>query len=267
MLVPPNWFGLAACGLLGAFLNPGFWLIGAGLEGFYLWALSRNPRFRAVVDARSGAAIDPDPRYAALSSRLDAASRQAQAEIEQHAADIVGLLNRSGALSSQIAGVQQLAWLHMRLLATRSALIEVIASATAERRDLEAQSQRVSERLNAPDLPADLRHSLTQQLELIRTRRAAHEDAHRRRELVDAEIERLRQQIALVREQALLAADEGTLAQSLDVLTASLNEANRWLKDQRELFADLESFDEKPPAEIARARPAPPRTRKTGVSQ
>ena len=40
MPVPPNWFGVAAFGLLGALVNPGLWLIGLGLEGLYLWSLS-----------------------------------------------------------------------------------------------------------------------------------------------------------------------------------------------------------------------------------
>ena len=46
MPVPINWFGVAAFGLLGAIINPGIWLIGLGLEGLYLWSLSRNERFR-----------------------------------------------------------------------------------------------------------------------------------------------------------------------------------------------------------------------------
>ena len=54
MPVPPNWFGVAAFALLGALVNPGLWLIGLGLEGLYLWTLSRHPRFRATVDAEQG---------------------------------------------------------------------------------------------------------------------------------------------------------------------------------------------------------------------
>ena len=70
-------------------------------------------------------------------------------------------------------------------------------------------------------------------------------------ELVDAELGRLRQQISLVREQALLVTQEGNMAESLDAVSASLNEANRWLKDQRELFAGLDNFtDEPPPADL-----------------
>src|SRR5688572_15599270 len=48
MLIPPNWIGLAGFGMLG-FLNPGFWLIGAGLEMAYLFGLATNPRFQRVV--------------------------------------------------------------------------------------------------------------------------------------------------------------------------------------------------------------------------
>ena len=33
MPMPPNWFGVAAFGLLGALVDPGFWLIGAGRRG------------------------------------------------------------------------------------------------------------------------------------------------------------------------------------------------------------------------------------------
>jgi hypothetical protein len=148
-----------------------------------------------------------------------------------------------------------MAWLHLRLLAARASFLQVIAAARRERDDLEDQERRAKERLARGDADEELRRSLEQQLEVIRSRHAAHADAERRRELVEAELERLRQQVALVREQALLATDEQGVAQSLDSLSASLNEANRWLKDQRELFAGLDGLtDEAPPAELLRAR-------------
>ena len=61
MPVPPNWFGLAAVGLLGAFVNPALWLIGAGLELGYLQALSMNKRFRKTVDATAGGGTPASP--------------------------------------------------------------------------------------------------------------------------------------------------------------------------------------------------------------
>jgi hypothetical protein len=255
MPMPPNWFALAAFALLGGFVNPGFWLIGAGLEGLYLWTLARHPRFRAVVDATHGGASDWQARYDALLGRLDDAARRAQETIERQASELTDILTRAGAGASQIADVRQMAWLHLKLLAARSAFAQVTADASRERAALDEQAKRLQARLAPPDTDSELRRSLEQQLAVIESRCAAHADAEKRRELVDAELERLRQQIALVREQALLATDEGSVAPSLDAVAASLNEANRWLKDQRELFAGLDDLtDEPPPADLLRAK-------------
>ena len=49
MFVAPNWVGLVAFGLAGL-TNPGFWLIGAGVELAYLFGLATNRRFQQVVD-------------------------------------------------------------------------------------------------------------------------------------------------------------------------------------------------------------------------
>jgi len=254
MPIPPNWFGIAAFAVLGFFISPGLWLIGAGLEGLYLWTLSQHPRFRNAVDAGSPERLDWSKRYDALFMPLDVEAREQQGAIEHQAAEIIELLTRTGANESQMGDVRQMAWLHLKLLAARAALLQVIGSAVRARRDLDTQEQRIETRLKG-GCDEELRRSLEQQLEVIRTRRTAHADAERRRELVDAEIDRLRQQVSLVREQALLATDERTAAQSLDAISASLNEANRWLKDQRELFAGLDDLtDEPPPAELLRPR-------------
>lgn len=267
MPIPPNWFGIAAFAVLGVFINPGLWLIGAGIEGLYLWVLSQNPRFRKTVDAASPEQVDWRNKYETLIAPLDDSAREQQSAIEHQAAEIVELLTRSGAHASQMGDVRQMAWLHLKLLAARAALLQVIASAVRARRDLDAQEQRIETRLKG-DCADDLRRSLEQQLEVIKTRRLAHADAERRRELVDAELDRLRQQVSLVREQALLATDERTAAQGLDAISASLNEANRWLKDQRELFAGLDDLtDEPPPPEMLPSRAAPSVRRRQRVSQ
>jgi hypothetical protein len=253
MPVPPNWFAVAAFGLLGALVDPGFYLIGAGVEGFYLWALSRSARFRATVDAGAGARSEAgwDSRYEALVEPLDGEARERQAGLEAEAAEIVEILTRTGAHEGQVAQVRQMAWLHLKLLAARDSLEEVLGAAEREQLDLAEQERRSEARLRRGDADDELRRSLEQQLEVIRSRRTAHADAARRRELVDAELERLRQQISLVREQTLLATDEQSVAASLDAVSASLNEASRWLKDQREMFAGLDALsDEAPPPEL-----------------
>jgi hypothetical protein len=175
--------------------------------------------------------------------------------VEREAAEIVQLLQRSDAHGSQIGDVRQMAWLHLKLLAARAAFAEVVDVASRERKNLDEQERRCRERLAAPDTDEELRRSLEQQIEVIKSRLAA--DAKRRMELVDAEIGRLRQQVSLVREQALLVTQEGNMAQSLDAVSASLNEANRWLKDQSDLFAGLDNFtDEPPPADLLASKRA-----------
>ncbi len=266
MPVPLNWFVVGAFGLLGAFVDPGFWLIGAGVEGLYLWALSQSPRFRAAIDAENVSRTSWDARYRSLADPLDTDALALQGSIETLAAEIVELLSRSGAHESQIGQVRQMAWLHLKLLAARASFLKVITASQRERASLEQNERQLQARLERGDADDELRRSLEQQLAVIRSRRAAHADAERRRELVDAELERLRQQVALVREQALLATDEGSVAQSLDALSASLNEANRLLKDQRELFAGLDELgDEPPPAELLRTKP--PVRRRQKVSE
>jgi hypothetical protein len=250
MAIAPNWFVVAAFGLLGAFVNPGFWLIGAGVEVLYLWALASSSRFRAVVDATSAAGAGAEnwsEQYRALASRLDERSRAQQGDMERQGAALVDVLTRAGALPSQLTDVRQLVWLHLKLLAARSALHEVIGLGASEQHALEEQREQLKARLDRPDLDAELRSSLAGQMQVIESRQAAHALASKRCEFVDAEIDRLRQQLSLVREQALLATDEGSVARSVDALSASLNEANRWLKDQRELFAGFESFSDDPP--------------------
>ena len=141
MPVPPNWFGVAAFALLGAFVNPGFWLIGAGIEGLYLWALvsqrafSRDRRRRERQDELALALS-----VAGRSSR----SRGAQPAdaIEQQAREIVDLLSRTDATETQMSDVRQMAWLHLKLLAARASILQVIGSAHREHRNLEEQERR-----------------------------------------------------------------------------------------------------------------------------
>jgi len=267
MPLPPNWFGVAAFALLGAFVNPGLWLIGLGLEGLYLWTLSRNERFRATVDA-GGKGQDWVAQYNSLSYNLDEDSRRRQESIESQAREIIDLLARISATEMQKSDVRQMAWLHLKLLAARASILQVIHSAERDKRALEEQERRVIDRLSEDGVNDDLKRSLEQQLEVLRSRRAGHADAQHRRELIEAELERLRQQVSLVREQALLATEEHSVASSLDALSASLNEANRWLKDQRELFSGLDGLtDEPPPEDLLQPRPSTTKRKRERVAQ
>ena len=241
MPIPPNWFGLAAFALLGAFVSPGFWVLGAGAELGYLMLLARSARFRRTVDARKVQPSDPaSERYEATVALLDSAQRARQQAVEARAREVLQLLSRSPLMASHAASLEQLVWLNLRLLVAGQALNVVVDTAADHSAELQKQEDQIDARLAASELNDELRRSLEQQKQVIDARQAAHAEGLRRKEHVDAELQRIEQQIALIREQTLLATDEEQIGVALNALTSSFNEASRWLNSQRDLLGVLE---------------------------
>lgn len=247
MPIPPNWFALAAVGLLGAFVNPGFWLLGAGLELGYLYTLGNSRRFRNAVDAAGReipVAGDPaEQRYRALFEPLTPPLRQRQQSLESRAREILDSLARSPLMSGHADSVEQLVWLNLRLLAAKQAIARVQEGAARDAAELAAREAEIEARLADAALSPELRRSLEQQKAVIDQRQAGHEVAARRAEHIDSELQRIEQQIALIREQVLLSADSEQVGSALDALSASFNEASRWLDSQRDLAGLLDPFE------------------------
>jgi hypothetical protein len=241
MPLPPNWFGLAAFGLLGAFVSPGFWVLGAGLELGYLLLLSGSERFRRTVDARQAQPADPaSQRYEATVALLDTTQRSRQQAVEARAREVLQLLARSPLMASHADSLEQLVWLNLRLLVAGQALNVVVDTAAKDSAELQQQEDQIDARLASSELNDELRRSLEQQKQVIDARQLAHVEGLRRKEHVDAELQRIEQQIALIREQTLLATDEEQIGVALNALTSSFNEASRWLNSQRDLLGVLE---------------------------
>lgn len=257
MPIPPHLFGLAAFGLLGWFLNPGFWLIGAGVELAYAWAVSSNPRFRAIVDARAAQADAPEQwerQRADALARLDGADRRRQEELEDQCAEVLEGLTGRAAAELQAEGLSQLAWLHLRLLVARAALKRVVEASRRDAPDLQLQADRLEARLRAEGLDPALRRSLADQGEVIRARQAALAQAAPRLERADAELSRIAHQIALVRDQTLLAAGDDTAATAVDGLAATLDQAGEWMREEQELLGGLDLSTAPPPERLLARR-------------
>lgn len=243
--IPPFWFLGAAFGLLGFFLNPAFYLIGAGLTAACVGVVAGNPRFRNAIDA-----VDQDPgpdRHALLLDRLDASSKARQAKLEEQCRQLQRVLETANAGSEHIQGVWQLAQLHLRLLVARFAADSVVTNAEGEdSKHLSGQLAELDRRLSQPNLDNDLREALEDQSKVLKERLAMQSEAGRRLQVLDAELERIREQIALIREQALLTTDASGISRSVDALAAFLNESNRWLRDQQEIFGELDTITPDP---------------------
>jgi hypothetical protein len=246
--IPPFWFVGAAFGLLGFFLDPGFYLIGAGVTAACVALVAGNARFRNTVDAGDLALATPAPDpHARLLERLDAPSRARQAKLEEQCRQLQSVLETANAGSEHIQGVWQLAQLHLRLLVARSAADSVVSNAEGEDgKHLSGQLAELDRRLAQANLDSDLREALEDQSKVLKERIAMQTEAGRRLQVLDAEIGRIHEQIALIREQALLTTDASGIARSVDALSTFLNESSHWLHEQQEIFGDLDSITPDP---------------------
>jgi hypothetical protein len=257
MFVAPNWVGLTALGLLG-FANPGFWVLGAGLELGYLALLSTNPRFRRVVDAResSVAGRDWQEKIGRLLDGLGADDRRRYESLAGRCRAILDHQQRGSTiphgLQTQSEGLSRLLWIYLRLLAARQAIEHVLDEAGGgvgldrRVRDVEAQ-------LDRREIGDDLRRSLAGQLEILRQRQAQQVEARQKLGFLEAELVRIQEQVELIREQAALSTDPELLSQRIDQIAATLGGTSQWVREQQEVFGAMEDLITEPPPLITPA--------------
>jgi len=249
MVVPPNWVGLAAIGLLGL-ANPGFWVLGAGLELGYLLMLSTNERFRRTVAARqrSGSEGDWDARIAKALAALGDRERRRYQAIADRCRSIIDLQTTGTetlphGLDAQQEGLGRLAWMYLRLLLARHTIEKVLGEAGAEASPDLARALAALERRVKDETPTDeLRHSLEGQMEILRQRIDRRGDADRQMTYIDAELTRIEQQVELIREQAALSTDPELLSRRIDEIAATLGGTSQWIQDQRQVFGTMEDL-------------------------
>lgn len=268
MPIPPLWFAVVASGLVGWFVAPPLALIGLGGTALFTGILASSRRFRSTVDALLlQPPVDDGP--ALLLQRLDDAGRGRQAKLERQCAELQKVLETANAGREHIAGVWQLAGLHLKLLVARTAAATVVDGHEDNGKSLVDQVAELKKRLAAANLDADLRSALEDQQKILEQRLAMRDEAERRLQVLDAELERIREQIALIREQALLTSDPSAIARSVDALATFLNESGRWLKDQEEIFGELGGMTDTPyrSALLDAPRAAQRNSKRVGESQ
>jgi hypothetical protein len=266
MFVAPNWIGLGAFGLLGT-MEPGFWLLGAGLELGYLMALATNERFQRLVAAVPlvEATADWNKRIQALLGRLDAGDRRIYDLLSQRCRSIIDLQLHGasaevpGGLETQADSLGRLSWMFLRLLVARRTIRQVIGESgdvVDLRRRASAIERQQADASLTPPLSDELRHSLAGQLEILKQRLLQRTDADRKLAYIDAELERIQQQVELIREQAALSTDPELLSQRIDEITATLGTTGQWIRDQQKVYGAMEDLLTEPPplAPDARAR-------------
>ena len=249
MVVPPNWVGLTAMGLLGL-VNPGFWVLGAGLELGYLLAVSTNERFRRLVTAQaaSGSRGSWDARVTRALAELGEPDRRRYQAIADRCRSILDLQTANtdtppAGIEAQEEGLGRLTWMYLRLLVARHTIAKVLGIADDERgAELTRSVTTLETRLKDPRLTDELRRSLEGQLEILRQRIERRGDADRQLTFIDAELARIEHQVELIREQAALSTDPEMLSRRIDEIAATLGGTSQWISDQRQVFGAMEDL-------------------------
>lgn len=260
MFVAPNWVGLAAFGLLGL-TNPGFWLVGAGVELAYLFGLATNRRFQKVVDrkgAAGGEEVDWQKRHDHLVARLPAPDQARYVAFVSRCRAILEQLRQQDATGAgaEVQGehLGRLTWVYLKLLTARRTMSRVLKDPSLnETEEIEARLEAVRRRLAEPAITDDLRRSLMQQAEILEQRVTQRAEGRAKLDFLEAEIHRIQEQVELLREQAALSTDAAGLSSRLDEITGSLGGASQWLADQQKVYGSLDDLLEEPPPLAARA--------------
>jgi hypothetical protein len=269
MFVPPNWLGLAAFGLLGL-QEPGFWVIGAGLELAYLSLLATNPRFQRLIAGKASLATarevtDKGGRLVAGLPDIDRrryeilALRCASILEQQFAGDTT-----APGYDTQREGLGRLTWMYLRLLATRQSIRRVLAqpdgrtaaasgqpppipgSAPAapggNQRELAQRLAELNRRLKDEALSEELRRSLTAQAELLQQRVRRRTEAEDKLAYLDAELTRIEEQVELIREQAVLSTDPESFSRRIDEIGATLSGTADWIAEQQRALGAMDDL-------------------------
>jgi hypothetical protein len=262
MFVAPNWIGLGAFGLLGT-MEPGFWVLGAGLELGYLLLLATNSRFQRIVNARpmSEATTEWNQRILGLVGRLDQSDRRIYDLLAQRCRSIIDLQRHSGdatlpgGLEAQADSLGRLSWMFLRLLVARRTIRHVIGE-SGDGAELRKRLATLERQRTGEGVGEELRRSLSGQIDILNQRLQQRIDAERKLAFLESELERIQQQVELIREQAALSTDPELLSQRIDEITATLGSTGQWIRDQQKVYGAMEDLLTEPPplAPDARAR-------------
>jgi hypothetical protein len=251
MFVAPNWIGLGTFGLLGL-MNPGFWVLGAGLELGYLMLLSTNPRFQRLVAAQplNASTKEWNQRIQRLLGQLEPPDRTLYESLAERCRSIIDLQLHTGTsephgLEAQADSLGRLSWMYLRLLVARRTIRHVIGSSGGG--DLQRKIASLERQQQSQDIGDELRRSLSGQLEILNQRLRQRADAERQLAYIDAEVERIAQQVELIREQAALSTDPELLSRRIDEIAGTLGATGQWIRDQQKVYGAMDDLLSEPP--------------------
>jgi hypothetical protein len=145
----------------------------------------------------------------------------------------------------------RLLWLYAKLLRTRSMLLGLLTEARQKGEDERTLERRANEltRSLAEASSDEHKRTIEAKIDILKRRAERQAEAQARGAHVDADLERIEQQVELLREETLLTTDAGGgLSRRIDTASSTLTETVQWVKEQEDTTAELdELLGEEPP--------------------
>jgi hypothetical protein len=138
--------------------------------------------------------------------------------------------------------LNELLWLFMRLLTSREAIQST--RARVNRDQLQEDIASLRERAKAAEAGSPLARSLRATLEIQEKRLENLDNAGHNLAVVDAELERIEQQVRLIREESAVSGGPEMLSARLDAVSSTLTETSRWMDQHADLFGSLDADEE-----------------------
>jgi hypothetical protein len=246
--VPYNYLALFAVAVLGAASqNPGFWFMGGALEIAYLTALAGNARFQKLVEGEALLKERPDgrPSIQQTVNFLTPPSAERYRRIFEQCRLILGIntpLGPSATLEdSRAEGLNALLFLFVRLLSSRENLLGTLG--LVDKKTLEGDVERLKQKLAAAPPEGALARSVQATLDIETKRLDNLARAKGSLEVIDAELERIEQQVRLIREESAVSGGPEVLSTRLDAVSTTLTETSKWMDQHAELFTSLSADD------------------------
>lgn len=252
--VPVNVLAVFAVGVLGVALGPPALLIGAGLEIGYLALVSHDPRFRKWVHAMEMAAQSGDhaARKDAVMSGLSQPLQKRYLALEAKCAKMLesARATTGGSVidAAVYDNVNRLLWIYLKLLVSAQ-LISTHVQQTSEKQLLEELEMYRRQHAEAAADPAKERiaKSLASTLEIAEKRLEVLNKAKEDGQFIQAELQRIEQQVNLMIQEATLSREAGFLTGRVDEVMQTFAQTQDWMKANAEILGPVDAELDTPP--------------------
>lgn len=266
MFVAPNWIGLTVMTILGIAVDPGFFVLGAGLECGYLYWLTSNRRFRNLVEAKELHAVQQEgvQRRQLRLADLAPVDQSRCAKLEGRCRGVLEQQRSQGIAASDLRGqgegFARLNWIYLNLLLTRQNIRRVMGSSLdiGGEDSLKQRIARLDGQVQESAANDDLKKSLAGQIEILQQRMEKQKEARDKLAFIEAELTRIEEQVELIREQAAISTDPRTVSDRIDQVAADLTGRSQWLSDQQQVYGRVEDLLAEPPPSIETYSSEPP---------